>query len=240
MNAHLGRVVAAEDGTVLHERDANPRPSRGNRRAAAGHAAADHHKIKVARLVRLASAHVERACRRRFVSLCKNNARTAAVKPRQVAKRDVRRPRLDLDRTAVLPGPGTFARTENVLQRRTVDKQGELAGRTFCPVLRPDEDAPYAGLGEYDPGGRVRHRTSHAMRNQVRRADDVHQSRIQSPSASLERLRENLDTRSASRQHARQHADRHQSSFNSHIGKLYSIHPQDASVHDFVNHRRVS
>ena len=195
-DADFGAAVAAEDKTVLDESDLEGLTGSGERRAEAAVAAADDDEVELALVFGALGAVPLRAGRDERVAfgrseggvLAEEDGVGASVETGEVMQRDLHFAGGQGDLTAFLPMPLGALRAELGGDRLAVDDQLEAAGGAGGvpvrdPILGADPDAVFARGGDTDGAGRVRDGLTEAVGQEVGRADDVGESRVELPAA---------------------------------------------------------
>ncbi len=185
MDAHFGGIGAAQDRTVLHERDLEPQPRRRDGRADAGDAAAHHGEVRLDEL-RLQG---RRRTRRRLGVRRETHGVHAAVEALEVTDRHRVFPGLEVHLVGLDPQP--FALPLHTQDGRRLDAvhreleraragRGAPLGR---PVLRAREDIVPSRLWHGEGCLRVRHGHAEAVRDEIGGAHFEAELRIELPPA---------------------------------------------------------
>ena len=222
--------VAAEARPVLEQRRLQAEPRRLHRRADAAVAGAGDHEVEGQRLRRLfaeeAFPHRREGrdiVRRREVLVGGEDQRVAAaVVARQVVQFDFRVALRERERAAFDPAPALFLLAERRRARLPVEEHLEPAGRGRVPVLAAHPEVIFARLRDGHLGRRVGDRFARARGEQVGRAHQQPELRIDGPAAHVvEPFRLEIDRRRPARGGRRQQqARRKQSLEQTHIAFL--------------------
>ena len=195
-DADLGAAVAAEDETVLDERDLEGLTRSGERRAEAAVAAADDDEVELALVFGALGAVPLRAGRDERVAfgrdergvLAEENGVGAAGETGEVMEGDLHVAGGQGDLAAFLPVPLGALRAELDGDGLAVDDQLEAARGAGSvpvgdPILGAYPDAVFARGGDADGAGRVGDGLAESVRQQVGRADDVREGSVELPAA---------------------------------------------------------
>ena len=187
IDADFAGRIAAQHRAVLDERDLEAAPRRRHRRARPRHPAANDDEIGFHRLCHIRLVHLQRALGL-FAGVREHDSCAASVEAGQIAERHRRLPADRYD-AAVLPRPFARPRAEFLRERLAVDEHLEAPRSSVRPVLRPHPDAILSRSRKHDARLRVRHADAKPVRDEIRRAHDIHELHVKPPSARLEALR---------------------------------------------------
>ena len=169
MDANFARVVSAEDGAILHERDRQPKPRRRNCRRDARNAAPDNHKI----VRRIRNLRLDARDYRRRAALDLNPI-APTVESGQILQFKRMRPLRERDLPRRLNRPFALSRhAKFVRQNLAVHENAEASRRNLRPwgrpVLRASGDEIIPRLPDRECRAGVFNGPSQTMREQIGR-----------------------------------------------------------------------
>ena len=191
--ANLGRRVAAQHRTVVHERHLESAPGRRHGRATAGKATAYHYEIAVDRLRDGHGGRPQRDFWRGGV-FREYHAGAASVESVQVHQANLYAALFQHHFAAVFPCPFALRRAECLVQLFAAHGHLERAC-AVNPFAGAHPYAPVPGFGHLGAGGRIENAQALAVRQQVGGTHHVRELHVKAPSAGVELLRRDLNRR---------------------------------------------